>query len=207
MNRYRKKALKRSSLRDVKGSFGRFFAIFAIIALGVGFFSGVRITTPTMVRTINEFYDEKHFFDYRLVSTVGWDDENLEAVRNRDLVIAAEGCFQYDVILNGKEGDELKNDDKVWELEADYLAQALVNIILILQPQRIILGGGVMHQKQLFPLIRQKVKIKINNYLKTKELENIDEYIIPCSLNDKQGILGSFKIGIDKYYEELNKNK
>lgn len=107
MNRYRKKALKRSSLRDVKRSFGRFFAIFAIIALGVGFFSGVRITTPTMVRTFNEFYDEKHFFDYRLVSTVGWDDKDLEAVRNRDLVIAAEGCFQYDVILNGKEGDEL----------------------------------------------------------------------------------------------------
>ena len=109
MNRYRKKALKRSSLRDVKRSFGRFFAIFAIIALGVGFFSGVRITTPTMVRTFNEFYDEKHFFDYRLVSTVGWDDEDLEAVRNRDLVIAAEGCFQYDVILNGKEGDELRS--------------------------------------------------------------------------------------------------
>lgn len=107
----------------------------------------------------------------------------------------------------GKEGDELKNDNNVWELESEYISQALYNIILILQPQRIILGGGVMHQEQLFPLIRQKVKIKLNNYLQTKELENMDEYIVPCSLNDKQGILGSFKIGIDKYYEELNKNK
>ena len=105
----------------------------------------------------------------------------------------------------GKEANELKNNDKVWELEADYIAQALVNIILMLQPQRIILGGGVMHQEQLFPLIRKKVKSKINNYLITKELENMEEYIVPCSLNDKQGILGSFKIGFDKYYEELNK--
>ena len=105
----------------------------------------------------------------------------------------------------GKEGDELKNDNKVWDLEAEYLAQSLVNIILMLQPQRIILGGGVMHQEQLFPLIRQKVKSKINNYLITKELDNMDEYIVPCSLNDKQGILGSFKIGYDKYFEELNK--
>lgn len=64
-----------------------------------------------------------------------------------------------------------------------------------------------MHQKQLFPLIRQKVKNKINNYLLTKELENMDEYIVPCSLNDQQGILGSFKIGLDKYYEEINKTK
>jgi fructokinase len=107
----------------------------------------------------------------------------------------------------GKEGNELKYNNNIWELESEYISQALYNIILILQPQKIILGGGVMHQEQLFPLIRQKVKIKINNYLKTKELENIDEYIIPCSLNDKQGILGSFKIGIDEYYEELNKNK
>ena len=107
----------------------------------------------------------------------------------------------------GKEGNELKNDDKVWELESEYIAQALLNIIMILQPQRIILGGGVMHQEQLFPLIRKKVKSKINNYVVTKELDNMDEYIVPCSLNDKQGILGSFKIGLDKYYQELKKDK
>ena len=64
-----------------------------------------------------------------------------------------------------------------------------------------------MNQEQLFPLIMQKVNNKINNYLHTKELENMDEYIIPRSLNDKQGILGSFKIGFDKYYEEINKVK
>ena len=105
----------------------------------------------------------------------------------------------------GKEGNELKTDDKVWDLLAEYIAQALVNIILILQPQRIILGGGVMHQEQLFPLIREKIKTKINTYVITKELENMDEYIVPCSLNDKQGILGSFKLGLDKYNEELSK--
>ena len=77
----------------------------------------------------------------------------------------------------------------------------------MIQPQRIILGGGVMNQEQLFPLIMQKVKNKINNYLHTKELENMDKYIVPFSLNDKQGILGSFKIGFDKYYEEINKVK
>ena len=107
----------------------------------------------------------------------------------------------------GKAGNELKDDDKVWDLEAEYISQALYNIILMLQPQRIILGGGVMHQEQLFPLIRQKVKNKINNYVVTKELENLDEYIVPCSLNDKQGILGSFKIGLDEYYNNFkNKN-
>ena len=56
----------------------------------------------------------------------------------------------------GKPANELKDDEKVWDLEADYIAQALVNYIMILQPQKIIIGGGVMHQEQLFPLIRKK---------------------------------------------------
>lgn len=107
----------------------------------------------------------------------------------------------------GKPADELKNDEKVWDLEADYIAQACVNYIMILQPQKIILGGGVMHQKQLFPLIRKKVIEKINKYVVTKELDNMDEYIVPNSLNDKEGILGSFKIGLDKYNEEMTKLK
>ena len=105
----------------------------------------------------------------------------------------------------GKPADELKDDEKVWDLEADYIAQACVNYIMILQPQKIILGGGVMHQEQLFPIIRKKVFEKINKYVVTKELDNMDEYIVPNSLNDKEGILGAFKIGLDKYNEKMNK--
>ena len=103
----------------------------------------------------------------------------------------------------GKPGNELINDEKVWELESEYIAQACVNYIMILQPERIIIGGGVMHQDLLFPLIRKKVTEKINKYVQSKELSNMDEYIVPCSLNDRQGILGSFKIGLDKYNEEM----
>ena len=105
----------------------------------------------------------------------------------------------------GKPANELKNDEKVWDLEADYIAQACVNYVMILQPQKIILGGGVMHQEQLFPIIRKKVTEKINKYVVTKELENMDDYIVPSSLNNKQGILGSFKIGLDKYNQEKSK--
>ena len=105
----------------------------------------------------------------------------------------------------GKPANELKDEEKVWDLEADYIAQALVNYIMILQPQKIIIGGGVMHQEQLFPLIRKKVLEKINKYVDTKELEDIDNYIVSNSLKDKGGILGSFKIGLDKYNEKVNK--
>ena len=105
----------------------------------------------------------------------------------------------------GKPGIELVGDEKVWDLEADYISQALVNYIMILQPQKIILAGGIMHEQILFPLIRKKVAEKINEYVKTIELENMDEYIIPCSLDDEQGILGSFKMALDKYEESIDK--
>ena len=97
----------------------------------------------------------------------------------------------------GKKGVELSGDDKVWELESYYIAQAIASYILVLSPQIIILGGGVMHQEKLFPLIRKKVLEQLAGYLNTKELADIDNYIVPASLNDDQGIMGAVKLAID----------
>ncbi len=98
----------------------------------------------------------------------------------------------------GKKAIELKDDDKVWDMEAYYIAQALTNIILVMSPQMIILGGGVMHQQQLFPLIRKKTKELLNDYIKTDAIADIDHYIVPASLNDDQGIMGCIKLAIDE---------
>lgn len=95
----------------------------------------------------------------------------------------------------GKKGVELVDMEEVWELESHYLAKALVNYILTVSPKMIILGGGVMHQEKLFPLIRKKVKEFLGGYLRTKELEDLDHYIVPNSLNDDQGILGALELG------------
>ena len=97
----------------------------------------------------------------------------------------------------GKKAVELADDDKVWDLESTYIAQALCTYILTLSPQIIILGGGVMHQEQLFPLIRKKVLEQLNGYIVTKELKDIDNYIVPASLNDDQGIMGAVKLAMD----------
>ena len=83
----------------------------------------------------------------------------------------------------------------MWELEAEYIAQALVNYTLTLSPERIILGGGVMHQKQLLPLIRQQFKTLLNDYVVTEQLNDLDSYIVVQSLDDKQGIMGALRLG------------
>ena len=97
----------------------------------------------------------------------------------------------------GKKAAELSEDPRVWEMESFYIAEALVNYIMILSPQKIILGGGVMHQQQLFPLIRKKTLELISGYLNTPELRDIDNYIVPASLHDDQGIMGAVKLGLD----------
>jgi fructokinase len=93
-----------------------------------------------------------------------------------------------------KKAYELNGQEKVWELEAYYIAQGLVNYILTLSPHRIVLGGGVMHQEQLFPLIRTKTALLLNGYVKTKQLDNLDDYIVPAALKDNQGILGCIRL-------------
>ena len=91
----------------------------------------------------------------------------------------------------GKKGVELTDRAEVWEMEAYYIAQALVAYIMILSPEKIILGGGVMHQPQLLPLIRAEVKRQANSYIRTSQMENLDDYIVGASLGDDQGILGA----------------
>ncbi len=96
----------------------------------------------------------------------------------------------------GEKGAKLAGKKEVWELEAHYIAEAVYGYILTLSPQIIILGGGVMHQKQLFDLIRKNVVEMNAGYIRTKELEDIGNYIVPCSLNDNQGIMGAVKLGL-----------
>jgi len=97
----------------------------------------------------------------------------------------------------GIKGDELHVNHEAWEMEAFYLAQALVNFILIVSPEKIIMGGGVMKQEQLFPLIRKEVIKQLNGYINKKEiLEDIDNYIVAPKLGDNAGLCGAIALGL-----------
>ena len=94
----------------------------------------------------------------------------------------------------GKKAVDLADKTEVWQLEADYIAQALTGYVLTLSPEMIILGGGVMHQKQLFPLIRAKVTEFLGGYIQAEELRDMDHYIVPASLHDDHGIMGCLEL-------------
>jgi len=97
----------------------------------------------------------------------------------------------------GKPGAELADRKEVWELEAYYLAQAICSYIMILSPERIIVGGGVSHQEQMMPMIRAEVQRQMGGYIQAKGMQDLDSYIVLPSLNDNQGILGGLKLAMD----------
>lgn len=99
----------------------------------------------------------------------------------------------------GKQAKELDISHEAWNLEAHYISLAIVNYILTLSPQRIIIGGGVMEQKQLFPLIHQKVGTMLNSYIQSHEITNkMNNYIVPQSLGNRAGVLGAIALAIQE---------
>ncbi len=90
---------------------------------------------------------------------------------------------------------ELPDDHPAWSLQARYLALAVVNYVLTLSPQRVILGGGVMERRSLFPLVRAQVLELLNGYVQAPSLlENIDDFIVPPALGGKAGVLGAIAL-------------
>ena len=83
-----------------------------------------------------------------------------------------------------------------WELESDYLALAMVNIIMIASPQIIVLGGGVMAVEGLLGKVRMKTRDLIGGYIAKDELtSDIDSYLVRPGLNTSSGVVGAFALG------------
>ncbi|MFX3635284.1 MAG: ROK family protein [Candidatus Pristimantibacillus sp.] len=94
-------------------------------------------------------------------------------------------------------GSELSEDHPAWAMEAYYIGQAVTSTILMLSPKKVILGGGVMHQKQLFPMIHDEVRKQLNGYVSAKAIiEDINSYIVPPGLGDNAGLCGSLALGL-----------
>lgn len=99
-----KSMMRKTTFREIKHSFGRFFAILAIVALGVGFFAGLKVTRSAMVQTVDDFLKEKKLYDLRLVSTLGFEEEDIESLKGEEDIASLQGAISEDVLC--KNGDE-----------------------------------------------------------------------------------------------------
>ena len=90
-------AWRKNNRRELRHSLGRFLAIVAIVALGVGFFAGLKVAQPAMLRTGSQYVQKTELFDYRLVSTLGLTQEDADYFAGLDGVRAAEGARSVDL--------------------------------------------------------------------------------------------------------------
>ena len=97
----------------------------------------------------------------------------------------------------GQPAELLPANHPAWLLEAHYISLALNNYICTLSPQKLILGGGVMEQPQLFSIVRQNVLQLLNEYVRAKEIiKDIENYIVPPKLGKQAGVLGAMALAI-----------
>jgi fructokinase len=101
----------------------------------------------------------------------------------------------------GAKGAAVADRKEVWELEAYYIAQACMNLTLTVAPQRIILGGGVMKQEQMLPMIREQFLKQLAGYLTLPQVLDAENFIRLYSLGDNQGVMGCLKLAADAVAE------
>lgn len=116
-------------------------------------------------------------------------------------------CIYHDKCLEGlasgpslharwgvSDAKHLSPDHKAWDLEAHYISLALANMTFCLSPKRIILGGGVMQQRHLFPMIHDKLVEMLGGYVQHAYLDAIEDYVVPPQLKNNAGVLGAIAL-------------
>lgn len=101
-----KSIMKKTTLREIRQSLGRYLAIFAIVAMGVGFFAGLKITRQVMITSANAYLEEKQLYDYRLLSTLGFEDEDVQTLSSKEDVRFVEGAVAADILYFNQQGNE-----------------------------------------------------------------------------------------------------
>lgn len=102
-----KKSYRNVILREIRQSISRFLAIFFIVALGVGFFAGLMATTPDMRLSADQYFDETHTMDLRVISTLGLTDDDVEEIKKIDGVSGVMPAYSVDALMSIDSDDSM----------------------------------------------------------------------------------------------------
>ena len=91
----------KSTIRKIKKSFGRFLSVLLIVSLGIGFFAGLRETFPTMINTIEKYYDNHYYSDVKIVSSLGLTENDVESLKKLNYIDKVIPSYSSDVLIDG----------------------------------------------------------------------------------------------------------
>ncbi len=184
-----KNLLFKSTLREIKSSFGRWIAILAIIALGIGFFAGLKACKPAFLETANTFFQEQNFYDYQLISTLGLEDEDVEIIRDVFQVGYAEGSYSADVLVSIGDSSDGEIGTKFLTISKEINIPSLVSGRMPTKANQC-LGDALIFTEDD---IGKTIKVSKNNTSSTLDMIAYDEYTItgitrsPLYINQERG--------------------
>ncbi len=93
---------------------------------------------------------------------------------------------------------QIEESHPQWEIEADYLGQLCAQLVVTVSPERIVMGGGVMNQARLLPLIRPRLRRWLGGYIDRHEIvDGADRYVVAPELGDRAGVLGALVLALN----------
>ena len=109
---------------SIRKSFKRFLSITLIVLLGVGFFAGIRATSPDMKDTLSRYYKENNMYDIELMSNYGISQDDISKIRDKGYDI--EGSISFDVVVN--------NDDSLYAVKVmSYDKNSDINKLVLME--------------------------------------------------------------------------
>ena len=166
-----KKALLKDSIKQIKKTNKRFISILLMAFLGVGFFAGVRATSPDMKKTIDTFLDKNNVYDINIVSTLGLTDDDIEAISKVDGVAEVYGIYSEDVFT-------MINEEEV--VVKAYALEDNINKVEIIE-------GNLPQNPDECVIESTMQSAKIGDYIDIKE--NLEEDEDPSFKNTKLKIV------------------
>jgi fructokinase len=162
------------------------------LTIGTGIGGGVIVNgTPIhglMHPEIGHIYPRRHPLDLGFEGVCPFHRDCLEGVASGPAIAARSGASLQ----------QLEATHVQWQIEADYLGQLCAQLVMTVSPQRIVMGGGVMTQVRLLPLIRERMNHWLGGYIDRSEiLAGADRYVVAPELGDRAGVLGALALGLE----------
>ena len=207
-----KRALVKDSVKQIKNTLKRFISILMMAFLGVGFFAGIKATSPDMIDTIDRYYKEQNIYDLEIVSTLGLTNDDLNEIAKIDGIDQVEGTYEKDAII--------ENDNE--EIVVKLLCANNINVPIVLEGNLPINEDECVVEdsflktknKKIGDYIDLKVEDSTNdngdkvNYLKQNKLKIVGTVKSPLYISRNRGTsnLGSGSVDYFMYISDKNIN-
>jgi fructokinase len=181
-----------AALAEHRWGAARDVANLVYLTIGTGIGGGVVVggvpIHGLMHPEIGHIYPRRHPLDTGFEGVCPFHRDCVEGLASGPAILARSGASL----------GELGESHPQWEIEADYLGQLCAQLVVTVSPQRIVMGGGVMSQSRLLPLIRPRLRHWLSGYIDRRELQSgIGRYVVAAELGDRAGVLGALVLAMD----------